>query len=245
MGSDAAVPSLDVGGPLSSRRLGLVGQVAASWGLAGGLLAAVVVTLHTLAGNVSSSFGFVTTTVSFVAGSLIGYLHGGIFAYLGRPPEVDRKTAIRRLALAAVYAIPTMLGGWLVAMVLAMSAASYLAGRPGVMALSMVGWIVTLGVAAWAVAETRAALSHLVLRWPAARALLAAMALAFLALVPLFLATRPEVWVVHVRPTGTTAVFMALVAAVWILGPLGALLILGRRAWLRHHEHAGEGAARE
>ena len=222
-------------GSLSPSQLGLVGQVATSWGVAGGLVASVVVTAHVLLGQLSSSLGFLTATLFYLVGSVIGYLHGGILGYLGRPSDVSRGAALRRLALAALYAVPAMMGGWLLAMLLALSAASVLAGRALALAVSSVGWLVAAGLVGWAAVESRQAVRHLCRRWPGARALLVALGLAFLALLPLFVVARPEVWIVGVKPTATTAAFMAAGAALWIVGPLGALVLLAVRAQTRAH----------
>lgn len=233
MALDAATAPTRWTGPLSPSHLGLVGQVATSWGVAGGLVASIVVALNMLLEQLSSSLGFLTASLFFVAGSVIGYLHGGILAYLGRPADVDRRLALHRLALAALYALPCMVGGWVVAMVLALSAASLLAGRTAALAMSSLGWLAAGGVLVWTVMETRRAVGNLCRRWPGARALLATLGLAFLALIPVFIVTRPDVWVVGVKPSATTAGFMALGATLWILGPLGALGLLAVRAWSR------------
>lgn len=238
MAPDAATPRTKLPGPLSPSHLGLVGQVATSWGVASGLLASIVVTAHVLFGQLSSSLGFLTASLFFVAGSVIGYLHGGIMGYLGRPADVDRKLALHRLALAALYAVPTMVAGWLVAMVLALSAASLVADRTLALLGTSLGWVAALGLLVWAAVETRGAVRNLCDRWPGARVLLVTLVLAFLALLPVFIITRPEVWVVGVRPTATTAALMALGATLWILGPLGVLGLLAVRAWSRRHPPA-------
>jgi hypothetical protein len=222
-------------GPFYPSELGLVGQVATSWGVAGGLLAAMVVTAHVLLGGLSSSLGFLTTTIFFVAGGAVAFLHGAVLAYLGRPVTVDRRLALHRLALATIYAFPTMAMGWLVSMVMALSVASYVSGRTAALVMSALGWIVALAVFAWAAVETRGAVTNLCRRWPGARAILMVLGLAFLAALPVFLVTRPEIWVVGVRPTATAAAVMALAATAWIGGPLGALILLAARAWTRHH----------
>ena len=240
MASEAATSGTGLLGSLSPSHLGLVGQVATSWGAAGGLLAAMVVTAHVLAGQLSSSLGFLTTTLFFLAGSVIGYLHGGIMAYLGRPPEVDRRAALHRLALTALYAMPVIGAGWVIAMLLAMSATSVLAGRMATLAVSLVGWAVALAALAWAAVETRAAARNLFRRWPGARALAVVLGIAFLALLPVFVVSRPTMWVVGVRPSATAASAMAAVATLWILGPLGVLILLGARAWARHHSPSSE-----
>ena len=249
MASTATAPLRSSLGAFYPSELGLVGQVTTSWGVAGGLLAAMVVTGHVVAGALSAGLGFLTTTIFFLAGSIVAFLHGAILAYVGRPGDVDRKTAIRRLALAAVYALPAITLGWAVAMLISLSAAAWVSGRTAALMASGVGWVAALGVFAWAVVETRGAVANLCRRWPGARAVLVVLGLAFLAALPIFLVTRPEIWVVGVRPSATAAGFMALAATLWIGGPLGALGLLARRAWARSHpapagnaerRHAGE-----
>lgn len=234
--------------PFAPSELGLVGQVAASWGVGGGLVAALVVTLHMAFGSISSSVGFLTTTVAFLGGSLVGFLHGGILGYLGRPAEVSRRQALHRLWLALLYEVPTLVAGWAVAMLLALSAAALVTGAFLTLAFSALGWVAAAALLLWAGIETSRAVRHLCRRWPAARSLLVALGLAFLALLPVFLVTRPEIWIVGVRPSATAAAVMALVAALWIGGPAGVLGLLAVRAWRRRHPHAaagpgGDGAA--
>ncbi len=224
---------------LSPVQLGLAGQVATSWGVAGGLLASAVVTAHVLLGQLSSSLGFLTTTLFYLAGAAIGYLHGGLLGYLGRPADVSRGRALRRLALAALYATPVLVGGWVIAMVLALSAASVLADRPLTVMATAPGWLAAAGVLWWAIRETRAAAGHLYRRWPRARALTAILGLAFLALLPVFVVARPAIWIVGVKPSATAAGLMAAGATVWIVGPLGVLMLLGFRARAMSRSRAG------
>jgi hypothetical protein len=217
------------------RRLGLVGQVATSWGVAGGLLATMVVLAHVLASNLSSGVTFTMATLFYVVGSLIAFVHGGLLAYVGRPPDVDRHTALHRLAVAVLYDIPIMLLGWVVAMLMTLSVLSFSAGRYAALVVSAVAWIAGAAFIWWAFLETREAGRNLLQRWPDARALALILGLAFLALTPIFVVTRPDIWVVGATPTATTAGFMALGATLWIAGPLACLALLGRRAWLRRH----------
>lgn len=239
MANQIAGPRVPAVGSLSPSNLGLVGQLATSWGVAGGLMGAAVVTAHMVAGNVSSSIGFLTATIFYVAGSLVGFLHGGIVGYLGRPENVTRQRALRRLALAALYAVPAMLLGWAVALSLALTAVGIVARRPALLAPALIGWIGLAAAVSWAVVEARLALAHLCRRWPGARAALTLLVLAFLALLPFFLVARPPIWVVGVRPTETAAVFMAGAATLWIGGPLAAIGVLAVRAWRKRHPQRG------
>lgn len=238
MAVSAAPPRRSWLGTLSPSELGLVGQVATSWGVAGGLLSAMVVAGHVLAGRLSSSMAFLTMTIFFVGGSLIGFLHGGLLGYLGRPAAVSRRLALRRLSLAGLYAGPAMLGGWAMALLVILSATALMIGRVTTLLVCSLGWIVAGTVLWWAMVETRRAFHHLRERWPDAGVLTVVLGLAFLALLPVFLVARPEIWVVGIRPTSTAASVMALGATLWIVGPLCVLALLARRAWTRHH-HGG------
>jgi hypothetical protein len=233
MGNGIAAPQSTRLAGYSVSDLGLVGQVATSWGVAGGLLGALVVTGHMVAGQLSSSLGFLTTTIFFVLGSLVGFLHGAIVGYLSRPPQVSRLLALKRVALGAGYSVPAMLVCWLLALCLALTPAAAMGLRPTLLIPAALGWAGLAGAFAWAVMETRLALPNLFARWPGSRAALVVLAVLFLALLPFFLLSRPEVWILKVRPTPTTAAFMALGATAWIGGPLAALGLLTRRAWKR------------
>jgi hypothetical protein len=239
MGNGVAVPSSDRLAGLSPANLGVVGQVATSWGVAGGVLGAVVVTGHMVAGQLSSSIGFLTTTIFFVGGSVGGFLHGSLVGYLSRPPAVSRLLALKRVGLAAAYAVPAMFVGWLIALALALTPAAVSSGRLSLAAPAVIGWLGFIGVVAWAAAETRIAIPNLFRRWPESRALFVVLGLAFLALLPFFLVSRPEIWILGVRPSETAAVFMALAATAWIVGPLATLGLLVVRAWRRAHPDRG------
>ena len=223
----------------SPANLGLVGQMATSWGLAGGLLAGAAVSTLMMAGKVSASIGFLTTTIFFVGGSLIGFLHGGIVGYLGRPEHVCRLLALRRLGLAVLYAIPTMLLGWCLAMCITVGAVGVVAHRPGLLLFAVVGWTGLAAALIWAFVEAHAAVEHLGRRWPGARAALTLLGLAFIALLPFFLVVNPEIRVIGGRPTPPLAVMMAAAATVWIGGPLAAVGVLTLRAWRKRHPLPG------
>ncbi|MHB1194742.1 MAG: hypothetical protein ACYC6F_17080 [Longimicrobiales bacterium] len=223
----------------SPANLGLVGQVATSWGLSGGLLAGAAVSALMMAGSVSASIGFLTTTIFFVGGALIGFLHGGLVGYLGRPEHVCRLLALRRLALAVLYAIPTMLLGWCLAMCITVGSVGFVAHRPGLFVFALVGWSGLAAALIWAFVETHAAVEHLGHRWAEARAALTLLGLAFIAILPFFLVARPEILVIGGRPTPPLAVMMAAVTTAWIGGPLAVIGVLTLRAWRKRHPLSG------
>lgn len=219
--------------------LGLVGQMATSWAVAGGLLGAVVVAFLMVAREVSASFGFLTATLFFAGGWLIGFLHGGLVGYMGRPEDVSRLLALKRLGLAGLYAVPSLLLSWCLAMCLTLGAAGMVAGRPAMLVFGVVGLGGLAAAFAWAAVEARSALDHLCRRWPDSRAVLALLGVAFIALLPFFVILRPEIWFLGLRPTPQLAVLMAAVTAVWIGGPLAIVGILALRAWRRRHPQGG------
>lgn len=224
-------------------RMGLVAQTSTSWGVAGGMLASLVVCGHVLAGSISSSIGFVTATLFFVGGAIVGFLHGALLAYLGRPQDVSRGKAVARIALGAAYSVPALAMGWIVAMALVLSALSFAAGRHLAFGASLLAWVAGALILGWAVVETRQTLHNLMARWPDARAILVTMLAALLALVPLFTIARPEIWILDVRPTPTAALFMALAATLWIVGPVVVVGDAVLRSWrrrARHHAGAQE-----
>ena len=239
MAVSAAPPRRSWLGSFSPSELGLVGQVATSWGVAGGLLSAMVVAGHVLAGRLSPSMAFLTMTLFYLGGSLIAFLHGGLVGYLGRPGDVSRGRAIRCLRIAALYAGPTMLAGWAIGLLVVLSAAAVRMGGITTLLISSLGWLATVAVLWWAAVESRRAFHNLRERWPDAGVLTIVLGLAFMALLPVFLIARPEIWIVGIRPTSTAAGFMALGATLWIVGPLGVLTLLARRTWARHHPSSG------
>lgn len=220
---------------LTPSHLGLVGQTSASWGVAGGLVATLLVCAHIAVGGLSSSVGFLTASLFFVVGATAGFLHGALLAYLGRPADVSRRTALARLLLGAGYSVPTLTVGWLVAMLLVLSALSFTAERYMAFLVTVPAWIGAAALLGWAGVETRLTLQHLHRRWPGDRALLMTLLLAFLALMPAFIVTRPEIWIIGVRPSPTAAAIMALAATTWIVGPLLAFAGLALRAWRHAH----------
>lgn len=220
---------------LAPSHLGLVGQTSASWGIAGGLVATLLVCAHIVIGGLSSSVGFLTATLFFAVGATVGFLHGALLAYLGRPADVSRRTALGRLLLGAGYSVPTLTVGWVIAMLLVLSALSLTAERYLAFLVTIPAWIGAAAFLGWAVVETRLTLEHLHRRWPADRALLMTLLLAFLALMPVFIVARPEIWIIGVRPTPTAAAIMALAATAWIVGPLLVFAGLAVRAWRQAH----------
>lgn len=235
MDTYVASPQQDHLAGYSPANLGLVGQMATSWGVVGGLLAACVVSALMMTGKVSASIGFLTTTLFFFGGWLVGFLHGGLVGYMGRPDHVSRLLAVKRIGLAVLYAMPAMLLGWCLAMCITVGTVAVVGRRPALLIFAVVGLGGFVAAAVWAVVEGRRAVEHLSRRWPGTRGALTLLGMAFLALLPFFLVLRPEIWFLGLRPTPPLAALMAAAATVWIGGPLVAVGLLALRGWRKRH----------
>ncbi|NIP83154.1 MAG: hypothetical protein GWM90_29555, partial [Gemmatimonadetes bacterium] len=99
-----------------TRGLGEPGKLAVSWGAAGGILVGgFLVAAMTLTGQLSGHALLLTCTGLFVVGAVLGFIHGAILGWMGRPKEASRRSALGSLAMGAAYAIPALLVAWLVA----------------------------------------------------------------------------------------------------------------------------------
>ena len=192
-----------------------------------------------MAGSVSASIGFLTTTIFFVGGAHRVPPRGA----RGVPRASGARLpapALRRLGLAVLDAIPTMLLGWCLAMCITVGSVGVVAHRPGLLVFAAVGWTGLAAALIWAFVETHAAVEHLGRRWAEARAALMLLGLAFIAILPFFLVARPDIWVIGGRPTSPLAgLMMAAVATAWIGGPLAVVGVLTLRAWRKRHPLSG------
>lgn len=204
-----------------TRGIGVAGRVAVSWGAAGGILVGgFLVAAMTLSGQLSGHGLLLTATGLFVTGALLGFVHGGVLGWLGRPVKVSRRDALAGLALAGAYAIPTLLLSWLVAGWIAMTAVAVYAGKALALAGVSVAWLVGLVLVAVAARQGWRALVGAYGKWEHARAGTALVAALFGGLLAVFLAERPELWGLHVRVTPVGAVLLAGAATLWLAGPV-------------------------
>lgn len=215
-------------------RIGLrpVGRVAISWCMAGGVVAGgLLVVSITLAGRLSAGGISVVAATLFVMGAAAGLVHGGLLGYLARDPGVPRKDAFRQLGLAALWLIPALALSGLAAMWMSLTAAALSGSLPATATAGVAfGWMLGLALCAWAVAEGWMALSRAFRRWPDYRWGALILSGVFGVLVAIFHTVRPEIWFTDLRVTGFGAIFLALVATVWIGLPVAIVLL---RVWHR------------
>lgn len=222
-----------------ARDTGLMGRVIVSWTVAGGLLAGgYLVAAMTLSGRLSGNALLMTAGALYVLGAALGFAHGVVLGFLGRPADVTPKQALGRIGMAALYAIPAVTVGFLAAGWIAMSAVAAYLGRVLPLVGAGLGWVAGGVVVAMAVFHGFRALRNAYTRWPDRRLGTVLVAGTFAALLVLFMADRPELWGTRLRVTETGAVLLAAVGAFWIAGPVvTAGLALLRR--LREQAAAG------
>jgi hypothetical protein len=225
------------------RDTGLMGRVVVSWTVAGGLLAGgFLVGGMTLGGRLSGNALLMTAGVLYVLGAALGFAHGAVLGYLGRPAEMTARQALGRLGMATLYTIPAVTVGFLAAGWIAMSAVAVYLGRTLPLIGVGLGWVAGAVLVVVAAKYGTQALHNAYARWPDRRLGTVLVAGTFAALLVLFLADRPELWGTRLRVTEIGAVLLAAVSALWIAGPVvTAGLALLRR--LPAHPALGFGRA--
>ena len=126
-----------------TRGLGRPGKTAVSWAAGGGLLAGgFLVAAMTLTGQLSGHSLLLTCTGLFLVGSLLGFGHGAILGWMGRPEGMDRKAAAKSIAFGAAYAVPALLVTWLLAGWIGMTSVALYSGQTAPIIGCGLAWLV-------------------------------------------------------------------------------------------------------
>jgi hypothetical protein len=204
--------------------LGSVGKLAVSWAVAGGILVGgILVAGMTLAGQLSGFGLLLTATGLFVVGGVLGFIHGGLLGWLGRPPTETRRQALASLGMGAVYAVPALLLSWLVAGWIAMTTVALYAGKVAGLIGSGIAWLIGAALLVVAVEHGWSAARRLYAGWSNARVASLLVAALYGGLLAVFLAERPQLWGLQVQVTPVGAVLLATAATLWLAGPVVAL----------------------
>ncbi|HUG40766.1 MAG TPA: hypothetical protein VMM12_09780 [Longimicrobiales bacterium] len=229
-----------------TRGIGVAGRVAVSWGAAGGILVGgFLVAAMTLAGQLSGHGLLVTSTGLFITGAVLGFAHGGVLGWLGRPPKVSRRDALAGLALAGAYAIPALLLSWLVSGWIAMTTVALYAGKTLALTGVAVAWLVGLVLVGTAAGHGWSALRGAYGKWEHARVGTLLVGALFGGLLAVFLAERPELWGLRMRVTPVGAVLLATAATLWLAGPVVTVGLALRERLPSPHPAVGFGSRRE
>jgi hypothetical protein len=203
--------------------LGSVGKLAVSWAVAGGILVGgVVVAGMTLAGQLSGFGLLLTATGLFAIGAVLGFVHGGLLGWIGRPAEMTRRQALTSLGMGVVYAVPALLLSWLVCGWIAMTSVALYAGKVGGLVGCGIAWMVGLGLLYLGAEQGWDALRRLYASWSNARVATLLVAALYGGLLAVFIAERPQLWGLPVQVTPVGAVLLATAMTLWLAGPLVA-----------------------
>jgi hypothetical protein len=197
-------------------RIGLPGRVAITFSVGGGiLLGGFLVAAMTLAGRLSGNALLLTSGALYILGAALGLVHGAALGYLGRG-DLSRREALSRLGMAALYTVPVVAVGFVVAGWIAMTIVSLYVGKVVAYLGAGLGWAIGLAVVVAAVRYGWRALRNAYAAWQHAAAGTALVSASFAALLIVFLAERPILWGLHFRVTEVGAVLLALFVALWI-----------------------------
>ena len=201
--------------------IGLPGKVAVAWSAAGGILVGgFLVAAMTLTGQLSGHALLLTSTGLFVVGAVLGFIHGAVLGWMGRPKAMSRKAAVGGLALAAAYAIPALLVSWLIAGWIGMTSVALYAGKTAPLIGAGIAWLVGFSLVALAGENGYKALRNAYTGWSNARVATLIVAALFGGLLAVFLADQPTIWGLELRFTPVGAVLLALAATLWLAGPM-------------------------
>ncbi len=207
-------------------------RVVVSWTAAGGVAAAgLLLGLTALASPEEAQELLPLTPALFVLGAAAGLVHGAILAYVGRPREVEGRTALARVAIGVPVALLVSLPAWVAAAWISLTAAMLTLHAWRTVFVTALGWVAGMGICWWAAVEGWHALERAFARWPESRpgALLISGALAILALT--LVLYRPPLGSSHVHLTGLGALLLAFVATLWIATPVVIVLLHFLHKW--------------
>ncbi|MFP4622701.1 MAG: hypothetical protein ACLFRX_00835 [Gemmatimonadota bacterium] len=210
-----------VDGRTLTRGLGRPGKVAVSWAVAGGLLVGgFLVAAMTLTGQLSGHGLFLTCTGLFVVGAVLGFGHGAVLGWMGRPEGMSRSEAAGSIAFGAAYAVPGLLLAWLLTGWIGMTSVALYGGALAPLIGCGVAWLVGLGLLLVAGRQGWSCLRSAYRGWSHARAATLLVAALFGGLLAVFLAEQPQLWGLELRVTPVGAVLLALGVTLWLAGPL-------------------------
>lgn len=209
-----------------SRGIGLAGRVAVLGAVAGGVvLGGFAMAAMTLGGRMSASGLLMTSGGLFLVGAVLGYVHGGVLGFFGRAPETSAREAGEGIAKAALYAIPALAFGWLVAGWIALTVVARFTGEVAPMVGVGLGWLLGAAVVVVTVRRAWHAVQNAYARWEAPRVGTFLVAATFAALLVVFQADHPEIWWLQLELNAVGAGLLAAGLTFWVVGPVITLVL--------------------
>ena len=217
-------------------------RLVLSWTVAGGVAGGgILVGALTIAGVVEPGLQLLAAPVLFVAGAVLGLVHGVVLSLVGRPRCLTRGTALRHALLAALISIPLLGIGWVVTASITLTAALMTELRASWLFFAVGGWILGLSLCAWALWEGWRALRAAFGRWPDGRVGTVVLTAILGATTVLLVRVRPSIVGTDLRVNGLGAVALAVALTLWVALPtVWTALHFLRQNNLRPHIGGGE-----
>jgi hypothetical protein len=209
------------GTTVPARDVQLPGLVAIAWSLAGGMLlggAAVAAMLATA--RLSGHMMLMASATLFTAGAVLGLAHGLVLSVFGRPEGMTAMGALAAVRHGALYLVPALLLGWLLAGWVA-SLPIAVSGRHAIaVGISIAAWVIMLATVLFAGSVGIEAARMAYRRWPDRVLGSWLVAAVLVALAVTAWARPPRIWFTDLRLTGIGSVAFVLVATFWVYGPI-------------------------
>lgn len=208
------------------RDFGLPGWITVTWTAAGAfLMGGFLVAAMTLMGRMSGSSLLLTASGLFLVGGLLGFVHGALLGFFGRPAGTTERQAVSGILLGAMYSLPVLTIGLVVSGWISMTVVSLYAGNVIALGLTAVAWLAGAAIVFGAGTNGVRGLQNAYARWPERRLGSLLVAASFAALLVTFVADRPVLWGIQLRVTEVGAVLLALFATIWLAGPIVTLAL--------------------
>jgi len=238
-----AITSPDRGTGLFRGPEGSCCRVTLSWATAGGVASGgILVGSLTITGLVSPGLQLLVAPVLFLAGALVGAVHGGVLAVAGRPDTLSRAAALRRAVLACVVSVPALGAAWVLTTGISLTAVLTREWRWTWALVAAGAWALGLALCAWAAHEGWQSLRRAFRRWPDGRVGTALTGAILVASSFVFVRSRPEIWGTELRLNRVGALALALAVTLWVGLPLVWALL--HAAHERHLPQLGGRGAR-
>lgn len=221
MTTNADLQAGATGTQVPQREVELPAAVLIAWSLAGGLLLGGVAVVGLLATDRLSAHAFLMMSVLLYAvGAALGLLHGLVLGIFGRPDGTTPRVAAGQMAHGLIYLVPALLLGWLTAGWVATLPIALHSHKVFATAVSVLAWLLTFGVLAFAAGAGLDAAKLAYRRWPDRVPGTLLVGATFVALAVTVAIRRPTIWFTDVRLTGIGAAAFVIAATFWFYGPI-------------------------
>ncbi len=205
---------------------GLPGRLVLASGMAGGIvLGGFLVALPAMINPLVVTAGADVTQFMFLAGTLLGLLHGSVLGVLGRSADMSRRRAAAAAIAGLIWAIPAVLVSFMITLWISISRWAIAVHQPFLIGGAALGWVAGAVVCGWCAREAWRAVSNAVQRWPERRWGAVLGITTFTVLLVALVIIRPEIWWTNARVSAAGAALLALGITIWAALPVEVVLL--------------------